>query len=64
VEAGKASLADGIPSPGSAQAVAERRLRAENEQLKPALGEQMVQLRILQKGAEHVGGAPSPTLKP
>ncbi|GAB3399378.1 helix-turn-helix domain-containing protein [Flindersiella endophytica] len=39
VEAGKAGLADGIPGPGTAQAVAERRLRAENEQLKLALAE-------------------------
>jgi transposase len=64
VEAGRASLADGIPGPGTAQAIAERRLRAENEQLKLALAEQMVQLRIWQKGAEHVGEVPSSTSKP
>jgi hypothetical protein len=42
----------------------ERRLRAENEQLKLAPAEQMVQLRIWQKGAEHVGEVPSATSKP
>ena len=42
--------------------VAERRLRLENEQL--ALAEQMVQLRLWQKGAEHMEDVPSVTSKP
>jgi transposase len=44
--------------------VAERRLRLENEQLKLALAEQMVQLRLWQKGAEHIEDVPSVTSKP
>jgi transposase len=44
--------------------VAERRLRLENEQLKLALAEQMVQLRLWQKGAEHMEDVPSVTSKP
>jgi transposase len=50
-EAGKARLENALPGP-RAGSVAERRLRVENEQLKLALAEQMVQLRIWQKGAE------------
>lgn len=50
IEAGDAGLADGIPGPPNPAAVAERRLRAENGQLKLALAERIVQLRIWQKG--------------
>jgi len=61
VEAGKAGLENGISGPGVGGTVTERRLRAENEQLKLALAEQMVQLRRWQKGAEHIAEVPSPT---
>jgi transposase len=64
IESGKAGLADGLPgSPGSAGSPTERRLRAEAEQLKLALAEATVQLRIWQKGAEYVDGVPSPTFR-
>jgi transposase len=42
----------------------ERRLRHECEQLKLALAEATVQLRIWQKGAEYVDEVPSPTSRP
>ncbi len=65
VEAGRAGLADGVPgAAGQAGSVAERRLRAEAEQLKLALAEATVQLRIWQKGAEHIDEVPSPTSRP
>jgi hypothetical protein len=51
-----------VPAHGGT--VAERRLRSENEQLKLALAEQMVQLRLWQKGAEHIEDVPSVTSKP
>ena len=44
--------------------MAERRLRAECEQLKLALAEATVQLRIWRKGAEYTEQAPSPTSRP
>ena len=44
--------------------MAERRLRAECEQLKLALAEATVQLRIWQKGAEYIDQVPSPTSRP
>jgi hypothetical protein len=43
--------------------MAERRLRASCEQLKLALAEATVQLRIWQKGAEHIDEVLSPTLE-
>jgi transposase len=39
-------------------------LKAENEQLKLALAEATVQLRIWQKGAEHIDQVPSQTSRP
>jgi transposase len=42
----------------------QRRLRIENEQLKLALAEETVQLRIWQHGAALVDRVPSPTSKP
>jgi transposase len=42
----------------------ERRMRLENEQLKLALAEATVQLRIWRKGAEHIPEVPSSTSKP
>lgn len=63
VEAGKAGLELKLSGPRSERTV-ERRLRAENEQLKLALAEQLVQLRLWQKGAEHVPEVPSETSKP
>jgi len=44
--------------------VTERRLRAEAEQLKLALAEATVQLRIWQKGAELADQIPSETSRP
>src|SRR6266508_5809505 len=61
IEAGKGGLENKISGPAHGGTVAERRLRSENEQLKLALAEQMVQLRLWQKGAEHIGEVPSPT---
>jgi transposase-like protein len=42
----------------------QRRLRMENEQLKLALAEATVQLRIWQRGAAFADQVPSPTSKP
>jgi transposase len=51
--------------PGKGAATAEeRRLRIEANQLKLALAEATVQLRIWQKGAEYVHQVPSSTSKP
>jgi transposase len=50
IEAGKGGLENKISGPAHGGTVAERRLRSENEQLKLALAEQMVQLRLWQKG--------------
>jgi hypothetical protein len=54
---------------GSAETVGlgsavERRLRLENGQLKLALAEATVQLRVWQKGAEYVEEVPSKTSRP
>jgi len=46
------------------ESVVERRMRLENEQLKLALAEATVQLRIWRKGAEHIPEVPSGTSKP
>lgn len=61
VEAGRAGLEEGLSGPGGGMTDAERRLRAEAEQLKLALAEATVQLRIWQKGAEAVDQVPSKT---
>jgi transposase len=63
IEAGKAGLADGIP--GAAEPGGNGRAAAAcgEQQLKLALAEQMVQLRIWQKGAEYVSEVPSTTSK-
>jgi transposase len=64
--AGKDALSDdrlsGPPKPG--ESVAERRLRVENEQLKLALAEATVQLRVWKKGASLVDEIPSRTSRP
>jgi transposase len=65
LDAGKESLADKISGPGkSAGSADERRLKLENNQLKLALAEATVQLRIWQKGAEHIPEVPSQTSRP
>jgi transposase len=64
IEVGKGGLENKISGPAHGGTVAERRLRSENEQLKLALAEQMVQLRLWQKGAEHIEDVPSVTSKP
>ena len=65
LDAGRQSLDDRIPGPGkNAGSAAERRLKLENNQLKLALAEATVQVRIWQKGAEHVEAVPSKTSRP
>jgi transposase len=65
IESGKAGLDSPMPGPsGRAGTQTERKLRVEAEQLKLALAEATVQLRIWQKGAEHVDQVPSPTSRP
>jgi transposase len=65
VEAGKASMEDRMPGGrGGRGNFVERRQRAEIEQLKLALVEATVQLRIWQRGAEYVDQIPSPTSRP
>ena len=49
-----------LPGPDGGQSQTERRLRHECEQLKLALAEATVQLRIWQKGSEFVDAVPSP----
>lgn len=49
---------------GSAGSPVQRRLQIENEQLKLALAEATVQLRIWQRGAAFADQVPSPTSKP
>ena len=51
-------------SPGGAGSPEQRRLRQENEQLKLALAEATVQLRIWQHGAALIDQVPSQTSKP
>jgi transposase len=48
IEAGKGGLENKISGRAHGGTVADRRLRSENEQLKLALAEQMVQLRVWQ----------------
>lgn len=65
LEGGRAALEDTLPGPWrSAGTPEQRRLRLENEQLKRALAEAVVQLRIWQRGAEYVDQVPSPTSTP
>jgi transposase len=61
LEAGKESRMPG--SAGEAGSQTERRLRAEAEQLRLALAEATVQLRIWRMGAEHIDAVPSQTSK-
>ena len=65
LEAGFERLQE-VPSgaAGGAGSPAQRRLRMENEQLKLALAEATVQLRIWQRGAALADQVPSPTSKP
>jgi transposase len=49
---------------GKAGSPEQRRLRMENEQLKLALAEATVQLRIWQRGAAYADRVPSETSKP
>ena len=65
VDAGKAAMEDGMPGkPGARGSLTERRQRAEIQELKLALAEARVQLRIWQKGAEYIDQVPSPTSRP
>lgn len=65
VQSGTAGLEARLPGPaGQAGSQAERRLRVEAEQLKLALAEATVQLRIWQRGAEYVDEIPSSTSRP
>ena len=65
LEAGADRLQE-VPSgsAGGAGTPEQRRLRLENEQLKLALAEATVQLRIWQRGAAWADQVPSPTSKP
>jgi transposase len=61
----EALLDDRLSGPAKAgESVAERRMRHENEQLKLALAEATVQLRIWKKGASLVDEVPSKTSRP
>ena len=60
----QAVLEDRPPGTKPQESVVERRMRLENEQLKLALAEATVQLRIWRKGAEHIPEVPSQTSKP
>jgi hypothetical protein len=64
VDAGKAGMDRSLPGLDGGQSRTERRLRHECEQLKLALAEATVQLRIWQKGSEFVDAVPSPTSRP
>ena len=62
LEAGRQALLDeNLSGPVTKESMTERRLRLESEQLKLALAEATVQLRIWQKGAEHIDEVPSKT---
>lgn len=65
LEAGSQGLQE-LPGgpPGQAGTPQERRMRMENEQLKLALAEATVQLRVWQKGAQYVDEVPSQTSRP
>lgn len=66
VDAGKAAMEDGMPGgKGNGRGnFVERRQRAEIQELKLALAEATVQLRIWQKGSEYVDQVPSQTSRP
>jgi transposase len=65
IQAGIAGLDEKISGAGRSTGTPEqRRLRQENEQLKLALAEATVQLRIWQRGAALVDQVPSQTSKP
>jgi len=60
VEGGRQAVLEERPlGMKTTEPVAERRLRVENEQLKLALAEATVQLRIWQRGAQHIREVPS-----
>ena len=63
VDAGKAAMEDGMPGGKGAGRgnFVERRQRAEIQELKLALAEATVQLRIWQKGSEYIDQVPSQT---
>lgn len=64
-DAGKAAMEDGmLGKAGSRGSLVERRQRAEIQELKLALAEATVQLRIWQKGSEYVDQVPSQTSRP
>jgi len=64
LEAGESRMQDRPSGPGRGVSPEDRRLRLENEQLKLALAEATVQLRIWQRGAALVDQVPSRTSKP
>jgi transposase len=65
VDAGRAATEDGMPGKaGARSSLVERRQRAEIQELKLALAEASVQLRIWQKGSEYVDQVPSQTSRP
>jgi transposase len=65
VDAGKAAMENGMPgNAGALGSLVERRRRAEIQELKLALAEATVQLRIWQKGSEYVDQVPSQTSRP
>ena len=64
VESGTAGLERRLPGGPGRGTQAERVLRGEVEQLKLALAEATVQLRIWRVGAEAVAAVPSQTSKP
>jgi transposase len=66
IGAGKAAMEDGMPGgQGNGRGnFVERRQRAEIQELKLALAEATVQLRIWQKGSEYVDQVPSQTSRP
>jgi transposase len=65
LDGGRQALADKPPGMnGAAGSAEQRRANLENNQLKLALAEATVQLRIWQKGAEHIDRVPSKTSRP
>ena len=65
VDAGKAVMEDGMPGKSGARgSLVERRQPAEIQELKLALADATVQLRIRQKGSEYIDQVPSQTSRP
>jgi transposase len=65
IDAGRQGLELGVPGvKRQGETVEERRLRAEAEELKLALAEATVQLRIWQRGAQYADRVSSQTSKP